>query len=189
MKKTTRFLTTTILILTLVFFGFSISRGGQTYDTTKLYSPGSKLSKLVSDHYSIEQVKVVTVGQECTYPDDVLVTMYIAKLADVNPIDVNKSRKESQSWAHIMAKLRIHPSRLFISVGTRSVPSNFSHAYAQYYKWKDNPHYQMTLYDKEIRNLVGLKFMIKQYNYPPLSAMRARQKSSSFTELILEKIF
>ena len=154
----------------------------------KIYGVDSPMTRLMSKYYKVPEVKVVSVGQDMHYTDDVSVCLYLANATGTNPFKIRDLRVQSKSWMDIMARLKFHPARLFTPVGGYTVPKAYSHAYREYYKWKSHKNYQMKLYDKEIRNLVQLKFMVKRFGSSPHSIMRKRTAGVSFTEMILKKI-
>jgi len=169
-----------------------ISLGGAACAETvknpeRLYQPGSYLARLFSSHFGLDENDVITTGQNCHYPDDVIVTLYLASATGKGTHTINAWRKSSVSWMGVMDRLGFSPSRLFTRTGG-PVPAEFSHAYGQYARWQANPAYRMELFDKEIRNLAGVRFMAARFGVSPLRAMERRSTGASFTQMILEKM-
>jgi len=178
----------------IIFFAliFALMTGicfaGRTEEPWKVYGVDKPMTRLMSKYYQYPEVKVVAVGQDMHYTDDVSVCLYLARATNSSPFKIRDWRVQSKSWMDIMARLKFHPARLFAPIGGYTAPGAYSHAYREYYKWKSIKNYQMKLYDKEIRNLVQLKFMMKKFRSSPMRVMRRRTAGTSFTQMILKKI-
>ena len=160
----------------------------KTDEPWAIYGVDTPMTRLMGNHYKIPEITVVSVGQEMHYTDDVSVCLYLASAAGVDPYKITKWRKEAKSWMEIMDKIKFHPARLFTNAGTYTVPEAYRHAYGEYLKFNSNKNYKMTLYDKEVRNLVQLKFLVTRFKKSPLSVMNRRNAGEDFTKMILENI-
>jgi len=174
------------LVLFTLLTTFSFAQ--HTDKPWKIYGVDKPMTKLMSKYYKVPEIKVVSVGQNMHYTDDVSVCLYLAQATGTNPFKIRDWRVKAVSWMDIMKKLKFHPSRLFTPVGGYSVPSAFSHAYREYYKWRNNKKYNMTLYDKEVRNLVQLKFMVGRFNASPKRIMLMRSGGKSYTQMIMSEL-
>ncbi len=178
-----------LVITTLLFVLLAgICFAERTEEPWKVYGVDSPMTKLMSKYYKISDIKVVSVGQDMHYTDDVSVCLYLSNVTGTDVFKIRDMRVKSQSWMSIMATLKFQPSRLFTPVGGYTVPQAYSHAYREYYNWNSHKDYQMKIYDKEVRNLVQLKFMVKRFGSSPMEVMTQITKGSTFTEMILKKI-
>lgn len=177
-----------IILLMLFALLTTVSFAQRTDKPWKIYGVDKPMTKLMSKYYKVPEIKVVSVGQNMHYTDDVSVCLYLSQATGTNPFKIRDWRVKAISWMDIMAKLKFHPARLFTPVGGYSVPSAFSHAYREYYKWRSNKKYQMTLYDKEVRNLVQLKFMVGRFKASPKKVMLKRSAGKSFTGMIMSEL-
>ena len=145
----------------------------------------------VSEFYGVETVQTVTVMQNVAEPDDLLVTLFLARASGTDPVRLNELRKQAKSWQDLMGRLGVNPSTLFQDLVGVDVPAKYAdYAWAQrkYREWKANPKAGLPLYDKTIRLLVGLDFMVRNFDTPVLAAMQARQGAKSYTAIIQRKL-
>lgn len=183
-----RKLFSTISFLLLILFLFAGQAAGQTVSKPwEIYNTESPMTRLMAKFYGIEENQVVATGQNCHYPDDLMVTLYLWKNTGLSPHRIQNWRKEARSWTAIMESANYPVHEIFIKTASRPTAS-FAHAYGQYARWKKNPQYKITVYDKEIRNLIGLRFMVEKFGISPLEAMQSRENESSFTKIIMERI-
>lgn len=152
-----------------------------------VYGVDAPMTRLMSAYYNIPQVKVVAVGQNMHYTNDVPVCLFLSQVTDVDVFRIERWRIEAKSWMDIMKKLKFGMNRLFTPVNG-SVPSAFSHAYKEYSRWKSNNSYEMKIYDWEVRNLVMLKFMVSKFNMSPAVVMEKVSGGKTFTAMIMEQL-
>lgn len=170
------------LVLNTICFAEEVKRPEQ------IYGVDTPMTKLMSKYYKVEEIKVVSVGQDMRDPDDVSVCFFLANSSGVDPFKIRDMRVAAKSWATIMDAIKFKPANLFTDVGGYTVPSAYAHAYREYYKYNSDRNYKMTLYDKEVRNLVQLKFMVNQFNLSPMEVMQKRSEGKNFTEMIMKRI-
>ncbi|MHC9541730.1 MAG: hypothetical protein AB9903_19665 [Vulcanimicrobiota bacterium] len=154
-----------------------------------LWRNESPLTQFLARYYQVDPIVVISLGQRMTYPDDVSVAIFLAKMADRNPLDLLEPRLKKKSWESIAELLKIDPSGIFTPLSPKdNVPEAFRHAYQEYQKHLKNPSYKMVLYDKEYRNLVQLKLMVDAFKSLPLSVMQNIDSGKTFTTLIIEQV-
>lgn len=176
------------MLILLLLVTVTICSAQHTEEPWKYYGAGTPMTKLMSQYYKISEIKVVSVGQDMHYTDDVSVCLYLSNASGVDVFKITKWRKESKSWQDIMKTVNFNPARLFTDIGTYTAPSPFTHAYQEYYKFKNDSNYKMTIYDQEVRNLVQLKFMVKRFHMSPKIVIKQRHEGISYSTLILEKL-
>jgi len=151
-----------------------------------IWSQESEIVQLYSEKYKVDSIIVVSLGQRMNYPDDVSVSIYLAKLANMNPMKFLDPRIESKKWGELMKKHNINPAMIFTKLPKGcNIPSCYKHAYQEYEKYKKDHYYEMTLYDGEVRNLVQLKFCTEYLGMEPGFVMSEREKGTKFENLIL----
>lgn len=141
--------------------------------------------------YGIGNIQTLTVMQNVSDPDDLLVTLFLSRASGKKAIDINTWRKSGRSWQNIIQQLGINPAVFFTNLQALRVPDEYeSFAFAQrkYEAWKVNPKAGLPLYDKTVRLLVGLDFMVHQFDMAPLSAIKAREGAKSYMQLIEAKL-
>ncbi len=189
MKKITSLFSIIILAMSILFIlSFPAEAIEEKVEKPwEIYGPDKPMTRMMSNHYSIEANHVITLGQNCHYPDDVMVTLEISRATGMSPQRILDLRKEGKSWLNVMKIAGYSPAGLFTPV-SGPVPQVFRHTYGQYERWRTNPGYSMQLYDKEIRNLAGLKFMVGRFQANPIPLMERRGQGVTFTRMAMERI-
>jgi hypothetical protein len=174
----------------LVIVALSLALTGEARSSDDyLWSNESPMTRFLARHYDVDPIIVISLGQRMRFNDDVSVAIYLAKTADIPPLQLLDPRQKKKSWADIAAQLKFDPALLFTPVeGKDKIPEEFRHAYGEYARHLKNPDYAMILYDKEYRNLVQLKLMVDAFKSSTLSVMDSVSKGARFTDLILEQL-
>ncbi len=145
----------------------------------------------VSEFYGFETVQTVTVMQNVTEPDDLLVTLFLARASGKDPVAINGVRKQARSWQELFRQLGVNQGALFQDLVGVKVPDRYpDYVWAQrkYSEWKANPAAGLPLYDKTVRLLVGLDFVVRRFDLGALEAMQARQGARSYVDLIKRRL-
>ena len=143
----------------------------------------------VSEFYGVETVQTVTIMQNVSDPDDLLVTLFLARASGTDPVRINEMRKKAKSWNDLFSHLGVHPGALFQALEGVQVPEScpdYAWAQRKYREWKANPKAGLPLYDKTVRLLVGLDFMVRRFDLTPVEVMKARKGAKS-TMALLER--
>lgn len=174
----------------LVFFVFlfSILFTSQAYCDV-VWTDTSPMTVFLSKHYKVDPIVVISLGQRMSkYDDDASTAIYLAKLANVDPMKMLDPRLEGKSWGYIMRKHKIDPINLFTQFPAKTaIPGKFSYDYGQLERRLKNPKYEMVIYDSGIRNLVQLKLLKDGMGMDPLTVMNKVSQGYTFTDLILNK--
>ncbi len=145
----------------------------------------------VSDFYGFETVQTITVMQNVAEPDDLLVTLFLARASGQDPVALNEMRKKGRSWKELFTRTKVNPGILFQDLVGVQIPDRYpDYVWAQrkYREWKANPKVGLPLYDKTVRLLVGLDFVIRRFDLAPLATMQARNGAASYVDLIQKRL-
>lgn len=169
---------------------FPCTAFGEPSSDTTTWTPDSPLVKLYAEKYKVDPVVVLSLAQRMNYPDDVSVTIYLAKMANTNPMNFLDLRIGSKKWGEIISQYNLNTPWLFtkLKVTPAELPDLYRHAYQELAKHVKDPSYIMTLYDGEIRNLVQLKFCNEFLGMDPIKVINERAKGVTFTDIILKGI-
>lgn len=149
----------------------------------------SPMTIFLAEHYAVDPIVVISLGQRMSkYDDDASTAIYLAKLANIDPMKMLDPRIEGKSWNQIMKRLEIDPKDLFIKLDSKVIPGKFRYEFRQYEKTLEDPEYQMVLYDDNIRNLVQLRLMKEAFGKNPIEVMNSISQGYAFTELIEEEL-
>lgn len=145
----------------------------------------------VSEVYGFETVQTVTVMQNVAEADDLLVTLFLARASGEDPVALNAMRKQGRSWKELFTRTKVNPGVLFQDLVGVEIPErhpDYAWAQRKYREWKANPKVGLPLYDKTVRLLVGLDFVVRRFDLSPLAAIQARSGMASYVQLIQKKL-
>jgi hypothetical protein len=145
----------------------------------------------VSEVYGFETIQTVTVMQNVAEADDLLVTLFLARASGEDPVALNELRKQGRSWKELFIRTKVNPGVLFQDLVGVEIPDrhpDYVWAQRKYREWKANPKVGLPLYDKTVRLLVGLDFVVRRFDLSPLAAMQARSGMASYVQLIQKKL-
>ncbi|MGI5842796.1 MAG: hypothetical protein ACOX9B_01240 [Candidatus Xenobium sp.] len=149
------------------------------------------LVPVVSEVYGFETIQTVTVMQNVAEADDLLVTLFLARASGEDPVALNEMRKKGRSWKELFLRTKVSPEVLYQDLVGVKIPNRYpDYVWAQrrYREWKANPQVGLPLYDKTVRLLVGLNFVVRRFDMSPLDAMQARSGMASYVQLIEKKL-
>lgn len=145
----------------------------------------------VSEFYGFETVHAVTVMQNVTEPDDLLVTLFLARASGRSPVEINGMRKLARSWQQLFQQFGVNQGVLFQDLVGVQIPERYpDYVWAQrkYKEWKARPSAGLPLYDKTVRLLVGLDFTMRRFDLSALETMKARQNARSYLDLVTRRL-
>ena len=137
----------------------------------------------ISSFYVVDPIETITVAQNVAIPDDLLVTIMVAKAANCVPTKVNALRKESKSWAVVMQELKVSPNFMFTWLGTAEVTAPGASGVVAFNRFLCDPD-KYPLYDKTMRNVTGIDYLVRIYKMTPTAAMKALSESKDAMTLI-----
>ncbi len=136
----------------------------------------------VGDYYHVAPQAVVEIRDHDRIPDeDLPVVYFMATNAHVTPAAIVKLRMGRMSWFDIAFHYHLSPEIFFVPVAVEHVGPPYGNAYGYYRKhgrggdWRD-----ARLSDREVVDLVNLRFMSDYYRMPPEQVMRLRGQHGQF---------
>jgi hypothetical protein len=136
----------------------------------------------VGDHYRVDPRVVVDVRSRYRLLDEELPVVYfLAARARVAPQVVIDLRVGKMSWLDIALRLRLSPEILFLPVRMEKIGPPYGNAYGYYRNrgragdWRG-----LVLADREVVDLVNLRFMSEYHGLAPDEIMGLRGRHKSF---------
>ncbi len=136
----------------------------------------------VGDYYHVAPQVVVEVRDRYRVPDEELPVVYfLAAQAHVEPATIISLRVRKMSWFDIAFQYHLSPGIFFVPVSVERIGPPYGRAYGYYRKhgrsgdWRD-----ARLSDREVVDLVNLRFMSDYYRMPPENVIRLRDQHSQF---------
>ncbi len=133
----------------------------------------------LGDYYRVPPRQVVEFRERYRCPEeDLPVVYFLAARAHVEPAAIISLRMSKMSWLDISFRYGLTPDIFFVPLTVQRVGPPYGNAYGYYRKygpardWK-----RIVLSDREVVDLVNLRFMSEHYRMSPESviAMRGRQ--------------
>lgn len=136
----------------------------------------------IGDYYGVPPTQVVEVRERYRCPDeDLPVVYFLAARAHVEPAVIIGLRVRHMSWLDIAFHYHLTPDIFFVPVTVERIGPPYGHAYGYYRKyglagdWR-----RVTLSDREVVDLVNLRFMSEHYRMAPESIMAMRGREGKF---------
>lgn len=146
------------------------------------------MTLFLSDYYGVDPIVVITLGQTMNkYDDDTSTALFIARMAEVDPMELMNERLRGMTWVRIMNKYDLDKADLFAGLNVKNAPGRFRYPFAQYEKSRSGGG-SIEIYDDNIRDLVQIRLMKEAFGKKPLDVMKAVEHGSSFTALINAEI-
>ena len=136
----------------------------------------------IGDHYGVPPRQVVEVRERYRCPDeDLPVVYFLAARAHVAPAAIFSLRVQRMPWLEIAFHYRLTPDIFFIPVTMERIGPPYGNAYGYYRKYGPSRDWRkIALTDREVVDLVNLRFMSEHYRMSPESVMALRGRESKF---------
>jgi hypothetical protein len=136
----------------------------------------------VGEHYGVPVPQVVQVREHRGCADEELPVVYfLAARAHVAPAAIIDLRIGKMSWLDIAFHYHLKPDIFFVPVSVEPIGPPYGHAYGYYRKygpagdWK-----KVSLTDREVVDLVNLRFLSEHHRMAPETVMAMRGRESGF---------
>jgi len=136
----------------------------------------------IGENYGVPPQEVVDIRNRYRCPDDELpVVLFLAARAHIEPAVIFNLRLKKMSWLDISFHFGLTPEIFFVPVVVERVGPPYGNAYGYYRKfgpareWK-----RIVLTDREVVDLVNLRFMSEYYRTPPETVIAMRGRGATF---------
>ncbi len=157
-------------------FGASIRLG----DDTDLFFAIS------SRYFGHERATVERLAVRYGDPDDLVVSLYLAKRSGLAPDEIRALRGRGMSWWEISVRIGLKPDIWFVAVDRDPGPP-YGKAYGYWKKHRRGERGEWRLTDGQIRDLVAVRMVHEYYGMPVEAAMALRASGRSLTVLMAEE--
>ncbi len=136
----------------------------------------------LGDYYRVPPRQVVEIHDRYRFPEEELPVVYfLAARAHVEPAVIINFRMRKMSWLDIAFHYRLTPDIFFVPVSVERIGPPYGNAYGYYRKYGPAKDWKrIALTDREVVDLVNLRFMSEHYNVSPQSVMAMRGRESKF---------
>ncbi len=142
----------------------------------------------VSNHYHVPGEEVAAVKERYRFRDEELpVVYYLAARARVKPSVIIDLRMNRMSWLDISLRFGLTPEIFFVPLTVEKVGPPYGKAYGYYKKYRPKKEWKkIVLTDREVVDLVNLKFISEYHKIAPGKVIEMRGKGRNFVSINLE---
>lgn len=137
----------------------------------------------VGDYYHVPEREVVMVSKRGIPEEELPVVFLLASQAHVAPKAIIDLRLGGMSWMDITLRHRLSPEIFYVPVNGGKIGPPYGNAYGHYKKHHKKEWKKIRLPDRDVVNMVNLKFMSEHYGYPPERVMQMRAEGRHFAAI------
>jgi hypothetical protein len=137
----------------------------------------------VGEYYRVPEREVVVVRKRGIPDEELPVVFLLAARARVAPGAIIDLRLGGMSWMDITLRHRLSPEIFYVPVNGGKIGPPYGNAYGHYKKHPKNEWKKIRLPDRDVVNMVNLKFMSEHYGYAPEKVMQMRSEGRHFAAI------
>lgn len=139
-----------------------------------------------SRYFDFEPTVVEHWGVRYTNPDDLAVSLFIARQSGRSPDVIFALRRQGLSWWDVGLRTGVPVDAWFVPVERDPGPP-YGKAYGYWRKHRENPKYMVVLGDADARNLVAARMAHEYYGVPMDEAMRWRASHRNVRDIMVRE--
>ncbi len=137
----------------------------------------------VGEYYHVPEREVLVVRKRGIPDEEVPVVFLLAARARVAPGAIIDLRLGGMSWMDITLRHRLNPEIYYVPVNGGKIGPPYGNAYGHFKKHPKHEWKKIRLPDRDVVNMVNLKFMSEHYGYAPEKVMQMRSEGRHFTAI------
>lgn len=139
----------------------------------------------VGDYYGVPEPQVVAVRDRFRLSDEELpVAFFLARRARVEASVIMGLRLKGLSWLDITFHYGLKPDIFFVPVAATRIGPPYGRAYGYYRKYGPRGEWRkISLRDREVVDLVNLRFMSEYHHMSPEAVMERRGRGEAFLSI------
>ncbi|MBI5025592.1 MAG: hypothetical protein HZC12_02460 [Nitrospirae bacterium] len=170
-----------------LLFSFAAPSHGQVSVGISVDDAGSSFYLAIGSYYKVEPATVVVVRERRVPDDEIPVVFFLAQRAKVDPGIIVAWRLENKSWMDITIRLGLSPEIYYVPLPrTVVLGPPYGKAYGYYKNKPKKQWHRISLEDRDVINLVNLRFITQHYGYSPEEVIKWRGKGEGFREIALK---
>jgi hypothetical protein len=136
----------------------------------------------VGDYYHVPGPQIVAIRDRYRLHDEELpVVFFLAARADVAPSVIMDIRHRGRSWLDISIHFGLDPNIFYVPIQVSRIGPPYGKAYGYYGKYRARGDWRkIVLTDREVVDLVNLRFMSDYHGISPESVMERRARGAGF---------
>lgn len=137
----------------------------------------------VSKFFNAPIEEVLTASASGIENDELAVVFYLAQKAKVKSSEVTSLREDGNSWADVSSLLSVTPRDFYVIVCNQPQSKSYSPAFDKFKSTPQSKWNQIEFSDKEIVNLVNLRFLYKHHDYSVYEIIAMRDFGKGFARI------
>jgi hypothetical protein len=134
----------------------------------------------VGEYYRVPEREVLVVRKRGIPDEELPVVFLLASRARVAPGAIIDLRLGGMSWMDITLRHRLSPEIYYVPVNGGKIAPSYGKAYGHYKKHPKTEWKKIRLPDRDVVNMVNLRFMSEHYGYAPEKVMQMRSEGRPF---------
>jgi hypothetical protein len=176
-----------ISIVSLVFVaGLVPARAGQvSFGGTVSNGKLKSFYLSISDYYRVPEPELLSLRERYRLREEELpVVFFLAARARVEPSVIMGLRLRGRSWLDISFHFGLNPDVFYVPVTTARIGPPYGNAYGYFKKYRPNREWRkIVLTDREVIDLVNLRFMCEYHRMAPEAVMARRARGEVFLSI------
>jgi hypothetical protein len=170
------------VFLLLACLGGSVH--GADTDTVKDNQDVRSFYRALQDYFGItDEAEITALREQGLSYDELAVVFFIAERSHAETQRVMEMRLASRTWTEIAFRLGLTPEVFYVPLtGTVTSPP-YSHAYKGYSGRPKREWKTISLTEKDVINLVNLRFLSDNYDCPPERVIEMRAAGKTFLQI------
>ncbi|MCE5311823.1 MAG: hypothetical protein LLF86_01580 [Nitrospiraceae bacterium] len=133
----------------------------------------------VGDYYHVPEREVIIIRDRRIPDEELPVVFFLSKHAHVAPAIIVDMRLRGMSWMDITLHYRLHPDIYYVPLKKKPGPP-YGKAYGYYMNRPKKDWHKIRLHDRDVVNLVNLRFISEYHAYSPDNVVVMRSKGHNF---------
>ena len=139
----------------------------------------------IGEHYKVAQKEVIVVKERKVPDEELPVIFFLAQRAGVTPEVIIKLRLGGKTWMEISSHFGLSAGIFYVPI--KKIPGPpYGKAYGHFKNKKKNKWGTIKLTDREIVDLVNLKFITEHYEYSVEDVIKMREQGKNFVTINTE---
>ncbi|MBN2653947.1 MAG: hypothetical protein JXR79_02385 [Nitrospirae bacterium] len=172
-----------LIVLLAMAFSFSINIQASKANVDMGVSIGDEGLRgfylSVGDYFSVPEREVVFVRERRIPDEEIPVVFFLSRYARVAPQIIIDMRLRGMSWMNITLHYKLHPDIYYVPLKRNPGPP-YGKAYGYYMKRPKKDWHKIRLHDRDVVNMVNLRFITEYHRYDPDYVVGARSKGRNF---------
>lgn len=139
----------------------------------------------VSNYYRVPEPQLLSLRERYRLREDELpVVLFLAARARVEPSVIMGLRMRGRSWLDISFHFGLNPDIFYVPVRIARIGPPYGNAYGYFRKYRPNKQWRkIVLTDREVVDLVNLRFMSEYHRMTPEAVMERRARGEVFLSI------